>query len=90
MEYRESQRIPVASISMVLITSRTFLGERYLCDLVVNDLLVCHIALVAYEKLVDTLCGVPVNLLKPLLNVVERVHIGNIVDDTDAMGTTVV
>ena len=58
--------------------------------MVVNDLLVCHITLVAYEKLVDTLGGISVNLLKPLLNVVEGVHIGDIVDDANAVGTAVV
>jgi len=62
----------------------------YLGDGVLNDLLVGHIALVTDEKLVDTLGGVTVNLLQPLLDVVERVHIGHIVDDADAVGATVV
>lgn len=62
----------------------------HLCDSVVNDLLVGHIALVADEQLVDALSGVSVNLLQPLLHVVERVHVGDIVNDADTMGTTVV
>jgi hypothetical protein len=57
---------------------------------VLDDLLVWHIALVTDQQLVDTLCGISVNLLEPLLDVVERVHVGNIVDDADAVGTTVV
>lgn len=62
----------------------------YLGDCVLNNLLVGHIALVADEKLVDALGGVTVNLLKPLLHVVEGVHIRDIVDNADAVGATVV
>lgn len=61
-----------------------------LCDSVVNDLLVSHIALVADEQLVDALGGISVNLLEPLLHVIEGVHIGDIVDDADAVGAAVV
>ena len=62
----------------------------YLGDGVLDNLLVGHIALVTDEKLVDALGGVAVNLLQPLLDVVERIHIGHIVDDADAVGTAVV
>lgn len=62
----------------------------YLCDVVVHDLLVGHIALVAHKELVDALGGVAVDLLQPLLDVVEAVHVGNIVDDTNAVSATVV
>ena len=66
-------------------------GRRsYLRHGVLHDLLVLHIALVADEQLVDALGGVSVNLLKPLLDVVEGVHVGHIVDHADAVGTTVV
>lgn len=65
-------------------------SEPYLGNRVLDDLLVFHIALVAHKQLVDTLGGVTVNLLQPLLHVVERVHVGYIVDDTDAMGPAVV
>ena len=64
--------------------------SAYLCYSVLHHLLVRHIALVAYEELVDTLCGIAVNLLQPLLHVVERVHVGHIVDDADAVSATVV
>ena len=62
----------------------------YLCDLVVNHLLVRHIALVAHEQLVHAFGGVTINLLQPLLDVVEGVHVGHVVDDADAMRATVV
>ena len=65
-------------------------GTSYLCDCVLDHLLVRHIALVAYEQLVDALGGVSVNLLQPLLDVVEAVHVRDIVDDADAVGTPVV
>lgn len=64
--------------------------KSYLGDCVLDNLLIRHIALVAYEKLVDTLGGVSVNLLEPLLDVVEGIHVGNIVDDADAVSTSVV
>ena len=62
----------------------------YLCDCVLHHLLVRHIALVAYEKLVDTLCCISVNLLEPLLNVVEGIHVRDIVDDADTVSPSVV
>lgn len=62
----------------------------YLRNGVLDDLLVRHIALVAYKQLVDTLGGVSVDLLQPLLDVVEAVHVGDIVDHTDAVSTSVV
>ena len=64
--------------------------KSYLRNGVLDHLLVGHIALVAYEQLVDALGGIPVNLLQPLLDVVEAVHVGNIVDDADAVSTPVV
>lgn len=66
------------------------LRQNYLRDCVLHDLLVRHIALVSYEKLVDALGSVSVDLLQPLLDVVEGVHVGDIVDDADAVGATVV
>lgn len=64
--------------------------KAYLRNGVLHDLLVLHIALVTDEQLVDTLGGVSVNLLKPLLDVVEGVHVGHIVNNADTVGTTVV
>lgn len=65
-------------------------GSSYLGNCVLHDLLVRHIALVAYEELVDTLCGISVDLLQPLLDVVEGIHIGDIVNDADAVRAAVV
>ncbi len=65
-------------------------AETYLGDLVVDYLLLRHIALVADEQLVDALGRIPVDFLQPLLDVVERVHVGHIVDDADAVGAAVV
>lgn len=62
----------------------------HLCDGVLHNLLVFHIALVADKQFVDTLGGVTVDLLEPLLHVVERIHIGNIVDNANSMSTTIV
>lgn len=63
---------------------------RYLGDCVLDHLLVRHIALVSYKQLVDALGGIPVDLLQPLLDVVEAVHVGDVVDDADAVGAPVV
>jgi hypothetical protein len=64
--------------------------SAHLCYRVLDNLLVRHIGLVADQQLVDALGGVSVNLLQPLLHVVERVHVGDIVDDADAVGAAVV
>jgi hypothetical protein len=62
----------------------------HLCYGILDNLLVRHIGLVAHQQLVDALGSVSVNLLQPLLHVVERVHIGDIVDDADTVGAAVV
>jgi hypothetical protein len=64
--------------------------RSYLGNGVLNNLLIGHIGLVAHQQLVHALSGVAVDLLKPLLHVVERVHVGDIVDDADAVSATVV
>lgn len=65
-------------------------ATAYLGDRVVDNLLVCHIALVSDQELVDALSGISVNLLQPLLHVVERVHVRDIVDNANAVGAAVV
>lgn len=70
---------------MLRRSTKTDLGHR-----VFDDLLVGHIALVADQQLVDTLRRVAVNLLQPLLDVVERVHVRYIVHDADAVRAAVV
>jgi hypothetical protein len=75
----------------VILNRRCWTYDRtYLRNCVLHDLLVRHIALVAYEQLVDTFCGISINLLEPLLNVVERVHIRDIVNHADAVCASVV
>jgi len=67
--------------------------ERVMTDLrhrILHHLLIRHIALVPHQQLVHALRRVAVNLLQPLLNVVEAVHIGDIVDDADAVCAAVV
>jgi hypothetical protein len=70
--------------------SRYLMVVAYLCYGVLDNLLVRHIGLVAHQQLVDALGSVSVNLLQPLLHVVERVHVGDIVDDADTVGAAVV
>jgi hypothetical protein len=56
----------------------------------VDNLLVGHITLVTDQELVDTLGGISVNFLEPLLDVVKTLLLCSIVNNNDAMGTTVV
>lgn len=77
----------------------------HLCHRVLDHLLVGHITLVADKQLVDTLGGIAINLLQPLLDVVERVcscqnlscqrcsrptHVCHVKDDADTVGAPVV
>lgn len=64
--------------------------RAYLGDGVLDNLFIRHITLVAYQELVNALGGIAVNLLQPLLDVVEGIHVGDIVHDADAVGTAVV
>ena len=56
----------------------------------VDDLLGGKVALVADQQLVDALARVAVNLLQPLLDVVERHLVRDVVHDDDAVGAAVV
>lgn len=56
----------------------------------VDNLLGHEIALVSDEELVDVVRGVLLNLREPLLHVVEALHIGDIIDDSNAVGAAVV
>lgn len=64
--------------------------HAYLRNRVLYDFLVGHIALVSHQKLVDPLSGIAINFLQPLFDVVERIHVGNIVDNADAVGASIV
>ena len=62
----------------------------YLGHCVLNNLFVFHIALITHKQFVDTFGGVAIDFLKPLLHVVERVHVGHIIDDTDTVSATII
>mmetsp|Transcript_109832 Transcript_109832/g.289731 ORF Transcript_109832/g.289731 Transcript_109832/m.289731 type:complete len:255 (-) Transcript_109832:78-842(-) len=66
-------------------------GVRQLLGLVVrDDLLRGQIALVSNQQLVHSVRRVLVDLLHPMLHVLERLLIGDVVDDDDAMGAAVI
>ena len=56
---------------IILFSGSRLRRSTHLCNSVLDYLLIGHIALVAYQQLVDTLGGVSVDLLQPLLDVVE-------------------
>ena len=96
--YAEAVRKLLETLSAM--HTRVVLGENssiryvllimYLGHSVLNDLLISHIALVANQKLVYALGRISVNFLEPLLHVVERIHVRDIVDHTDTMRASVV
>jgi hypothetical protein len=93
--FQDCQRIPRSTRHLAAIPPTFSLNcqessATNLCYSVLHNLLILHIALVTDEKLVNTLCGVTVDFLQPLLDIVERVHIGHIVNHTNPMGTAVV
>jgi len=59
-------------------------------DSIFHDLLILHITLVSHKQLVDTFGRITVDFLEPLLHVVERIHVGNIIYNADAMSATVI
>lgn len=92
-EFRDYQRTPVKVQSKQVnsLPERPWVSlETYLSNGVFHDLLVLHIALVSNEQLVNTLGSVPINLLEPLLHVVEGIHVGDIVNHADSMSAPVV
>jgi len=65
-------------------------GSKVLGGVVLNNSLVGHIALVPNKELVHALTSVPINLLQPLLDVVEGDLVGDIIDNDDTVGSSVV
>jgi len=57
---------------------------------VVDYFLGGQVALVANQQLVDILTGIPLDLLQPLLHIVERLLVRAIVYDNDAMGAPII
>ena len=62
----------------------------YFGGCVVDDLFGRKIAFVSNEQFVDVFAGVTVDLLQPLFDVVERLLVGHIVDNDDAVSSAVV
>lgn len=89
MGFPSYPRIPETQI---ISTERVFVlvVTTHLSHSVFDDLLVLHITLVADQKLVNTFSSIAINLLQPLLDVVERVHVGHIVDNADTVCSSVV
>lgn len=65
-------------------------GSTHLSHCVFDNLLVFHIALVANQKLVYSLSSVAINLLQPLLDVVEGVHVRHIINHANTVRSSVV
>ena len=63
---------------------------NYLCGGVIDDFLCGQIAFVSDEQLIDVFTGVTIDLLKPLLDVVERFLISHVVDNDDAVSAAVI
>lgn len=61
-----------------------------LCNSVFHSFLVLHVTFVSDKKLVDPFGGISVDFLQPLLDIVERVHVGHIINNADAMSTPVI
>ena len=55
-----------------------------------DDALRREVGLVPHEELVHVLGGVPVDFVQPLLDVVERLGVGDVVNDDDAVRAAVV
>jgi len=76
MGFRDCPQIPTHETRLVrselcchvIISAVTNLSHS-----VLDDFLVCDVALVSNEELIDTFSGITVDLLQPLLNVIERV-----------------
>ena len=62
----------------------------YLGHCVLNNLFVFHIALITHKQFVDTFGGVAIDFLKPLLHVVEGIHVGDIVNHANSVSASVV
>ena len=51
-------------------TSRLMM-TLYLCNSIFNDFFITHIGLVSHEELIDAFSCITINLLKPLLDIIE-------------------
>jgi hypothetical protein len=78
MEYPAGRQIPASMRQTMLIHRLISTPDTDkatdLCNRIFYDLLSCQIRLVTNEELVNSLRGISVNLLQPLLNIGERVY----------------
>ena len=49
-----------------------------------------QVGLVSHEELVYVFTSVPINFVEPLFDIVEGFHVGDIIDNNNAVGTAVV
>ena len=58
--------------------------------LISNNLLALHVGLVTNQQFINRLIRIPINLTQPMLNVLKRLTIRNIVHYNNAMSTSIV
>ena len=89
--HRHESRLDVGGVlgrSLHKFNSQTV--SKLLGRLVRHHLLGGQIGLVSDEQLDDVLVGIAVNLVKPRLDIVERILICDVVHDDDSVGAAVV
>ena len=92
-QHKELASVPTAEREKLSVPKG--IGEEvkigaHLCHRVLHDLFILHITLVTHKQLVDTLGGIAIDLLEPLLHIVEGIHVSNIIHDADTMSTSIV
>ena len=96
MEFQGCQQIPAEIISFLVkmlmykLVKASNRFESHLCDCVFHNLLVRHITLIANKQLVNPLSSISINLLKPLLHIVEGVHVRDIIDNANAVCASII
>ena len=72
---------PLLLLLLLCIHYETHKGHAHLCCLVIHYFLCCQITLVAHQQLVDILICISINLIQPLLDIVETFLVCDIVYD---------
>ena len=80
----------VSFASHVSLVSHVFVSRELLCFICEQLLLRCQVALVLNEELVDTVRDMLVDLSRPILHVVERLLVRDIIDCDDVVCVPVV
>jgi hypothetical protein len=71
----------ISTIRQIVLFSPAIKCGSHLGCLIVDDLLCCQITLVAHQQLVDILVRVAVDLVQPLLYVVEALLVCHVVNN---------